>query len=68
MNASTSTAPRIAFTVFLTLFLLGMTFSLSHRGHAQDDAPQAKLSSSIAGDGTGTIVVEARGQIPDPPV
>ncbi|TWT94622.1 hypothetical protein [Stieleria varia] len=35
---------------------------------AQEDADQATFSSSIGGDGTGSIVVEARGQLPKPPV
>ena len=35
---------------------------------AQENSEQARISSSIAGDGTGSIVVEARGQIPEPPL
>lgn len=35
---------------------------------AQDATNSANVSSSIADDGTGTIVVEARGQLPKPPV
>ncbi|MCS7469601.1 hypothetical protein NZK35_23370 [Stieleria sp. ICT_E10.1] len=68
MNASTSPVPKTAFAVFIALFLLVLPLPPSRPCHAQDQEPQAKLSSSIAGDGSGTIVVEARGQIPDPPV
>lgn len=35
---------------------------------AQDSAPGATVGASIGGDGAGRIVVEARGEIPKPPV
>ncbi len=35
---------------------------------AQEPAEQATINSSIGSDGTGTIVVEARGKLPEPPV
>ena len=35
---------------------------------AQSKADEATINSSIASDGTGTIIVEARGKLPDPPV
>lgn len=35
---------------------------------AQDNTNSASVNSSIGDDGTGTIVVEARGQLPKPPV
>ncbi|MEQ1904906.1 MAG: hypothetical protein ABL888_12030, partial [Pirellulaceae bacterium] len=35
---------------------------------AQDTTNSANVSSSIGDDGRGTIVVEARGQLPKPPL
>jgi hypothetical protein len=35
---------------------------------AQEQPEQASVSSSIGKDGTGTIIVEARGQLPEPSV
>ncbi len=36
--------------------------------HAQEKSAQAGVSTSIGSDGTGTIIVEAHGQLPKPPV
>ncbi|WP_182867425.1 hypothetical protein [Stieleria mannarensis] len=68
MNAPTSSPRKATLVVLVTLFLLGPLSLYQHPCHAQDDAAQANINSSIAADGTGTIIVEARGQIPEPPV
>ncbi len=53
--------------------LFAMFVLATLHGSAQDEAEQPKpeqanIHSSIGEDGTGTIVVEARGQLPKPPV
>ncbi len=50
------------------LGLIGLTILLGLTCHAQQQPGQANINSSIGPDGTGTIVVEARGQLPKPPV
>ncbi len=46
--------------IFFTLCLLPCL--------AQNEAQRASINSSIGDDGTGTITVEARGHLPEPPV
>lgn len=52
----------------LRLCLIVLTGSLALSCNAQDETEQASISSSIGSDGTGKIVVEARGTIPKPAV
>src|SRR6056297_186611 len=72
---STSSSP--VFTTVLRdvarVSLFAMFVLATLHGSAQDEAEQPKpeqanIHSSIGEDGTGTIVVEARGQLPKPPV
>jgi hypothetical protein len=55
-----NTIVRIGLLIFVSL--------VASNSLAQDATNSANVSSSIADDGTGTIVVEARGQLPKPPV
>ncbi|QEG38095.1 hypothetical protein UC8_00480 [Roseimaritima ulvae] len=55
------------------LALICFAIPLTISGHAQDDPAEqepagASVQTSVAEDGRGTIVVEARGQLPEPPV
>ena len=59
---------RNAFRVAKPLCLLTLICLMSLSSLAQDESDGATISSSIGNDGTGTIVVEARGQLPKPPV
>ncbi len=36
--------------------------------HAADESGKASVSTALSGDGAGTIIVEARGQLPKPPL
>ncbi|MGB7329236.1 MAG: hypothetical protein WBD31_30420 [Rubripirellula sp.] len=51
----------LAFTSLVLLVFLQPCF-------AQEDAERANIHSSINDDGTGKIIVEARGTLPEPPV
>ena len=70
---STTTLPmfRNSLTFFTLMGLLGL-FSLaslmSLPCRAQEETDQASVSSTIGRDGTGTFIVEAHGQLPEPPV
>jgi len=57
--------PPFSFVTSMALVGLALT---SLPGLAQEKSGQASISSSIGNDGTGTIIVEARGQLPEPPV
>ncbi len=59
---------RKSLRIVTQLSLLGLISLMSLPCRAQEEADQANISSSIRNDGTGTIVVEARGQLPKPPV
>lgn len=48
--------------------LIGITILISPVSYGQNDSSRASINSSIGGDGTGTIVVEARGRLPEPPL
>ena len=70
---STTTLPMFgkSLTFFTPMGLLGLvslTSLMSLPCHAQEEPDQASVSSSIGRDGTGTFIVEARGQLPKPPV
>ena len=71
MNAQTSPMFRRSSTFFAPMGLLGL-FSLaslmSLPCHAQEKPDQASVSTSIGSDGTGTFIVEAHGQLPEPSV
>lgn len=54
-------------TIILRLWVTILLSILATNALAQDNS-SANLNSSIADDGTGTIVVEARGQLPKPPL
>ncbi len=56
---------RCPMVFFLLVLLITL---LSHSTEAQDAPGGASINSSIGHDGTGTIVVEARGQLPKPRV
>jgi hypothetical protein len=59
---------RIASQLCLCFGIFGLFVSLGHPCCAQQSSDRATLHSSIGDDGTGTIVVEARGRLPEPPV
>lgn len=50
------------------LCILALISFMSLSTHGQEDPAGATINSSIGNDGTGTIIVEARGQLPKPPV
>jgi hypothetical protein len=60
--------PPFSLVTSLALVGLVLTTLTSLPGLAQEKSGQASISSSIGNDGTGTIIVEARGQLPEPPV
>ena len=68
MNTKTSLMFRTSLTFFAPMGLLGL-FSLASLMtlpcRAQEKPDQASVSSSIGRDGTGTFIVEARGQLPN---
>jgi hypothetical protein len=68
MNATIMPMFRSAFVLVMAPGLFGLISLLSHPCLAQDESGQASISSSIGNDGTGTIIVEAHGQLPEPPV
>jgi len=68
MNETALPMFRHALRVAKPLCLLALISLMSHSSHAQDEPDGATINSSIGNDGTGTIVVEARGQLPKPPV
>ena len=56
-------------TCTLTTFsLLSLLTLMQTIGGAQEPDNAASVNTSIGSDGTGTIVVEAHGQLPKPPV
>lgn len=63
MNSITMLSLKNAFAASAVLVLLCVTTL-----HAQEPSEKASINSSIGNDGTGTIIVEARGQLPKPPV
>ncbi len=70
---STTTLPmfRKPFTFFTPIGLLGLislASLMSIPGRAQEESDQAEVSTPVGSDGTGIIIVEARGQLPKPPV
>jgi hypothetical protein len=71
MKTTTLPISRITFLLFTFMGLLGLislTSLTSLPCRAQEKSDQASIKSSIGDDGTGTIVVEARGRLPKPPV
>ena len=52
----------------LLLGLFGLTCLTTRPCGAQEQAGQATINGTIGRDGTGTIVVEARGTLPEPPL
>jgi hypothetical protein len=68
MNTATWHMSKKAFSFFKQLTLLGLIGLMILPARGQEPPEQASIHSSIAKDGTGTIVVEARGQLPKPPV
>lgn len=57
---------RFNTTVCKITFLLAVVVLTNTPCLAQQDAERASINSSIADDGTGMIVVEARGKLPEP--
>ncbi len=68
MNARTFPMCRYASAFFASLVLLGLIAFTSRPCRAQEKSDQASISSSIGNDGSGTIIVEAHGQLPKPRV
>ncbi|TWU42660.1 YfgM family protein [Novipirellula artificiosorum] len=56
------------FRVASDLIVLGLVSLIGFPCHAGDEIDGARFSSSIGPDGTGSIVVEAHGHLPEPPV
>ncbi|MCA9136959.1 MAG: hypothetical protein KDB00_09370, partial [Planctomycetales bacterium] len=54
--------------MYKSILLLGILGLLVHPCVAQETSERATINSSIGHDGTGSIVVEARGRLPEPPV
>jgi hypothetical protein len=53
---------------FKSIWLLSLLPLMSAIGGAQEPSNATSVNTSIGSDGTGTIVVEAHGQLPKPPV
>ena len=68
MNQIILSISRHAFRIVQPLCLLALISLMSLSSRAQEPLDGASINSSIGNDGTGTIVVEARGQLPKPPV
>ncbi|MCH7685518.1 MAG: hypothetical protein IH899_02350, partial [Planctomycetes bacterium] len=71
MKAKTVPALRKSFSFFTPISLIGLISLASLMSlpcRAQKPADQASVSTSIGSDGTGSIIVEAHGQLPKPPV
>ena len=71
MNAIAWPMSRNSLTVFASIALLGLVSLMGMMSvpcYAQEEDDQASISSSIGKDGTGTIIVEAHGQLPEPSV
>ena len=68
MNTTTTPVFRHILTYSTLLGWLGLISLISLPCRAQEDSDQASVTSSIGDDGTGTIVVEAHGRLPEPPV
>ncbi len=71
MNATTCPKSKTLAIVFVAICLLGSSWLVGTTDRccfAQDEPEQANVSSSIGNDGTGSIIVEARGHLPEPPV
>ncbi len=66
----TKTLPMFknAFYFLKSLSLLAIISLMSLPCLAQEESEQASINSSIGNDGTGTIIVEAHGKLPEPPV
>ncbi|TWT84831.1 hypothetical protein CA13_63120 [Planctomycetes bacterium CA13] len=67
---TTKAAPMFknVFFCFASLSLFGFISLTSFPCQAQEESERASINSSIGEDGTGTIIVEARGHLPEPPV
>ncbi len=71
MNTTTLPMSRKTCALMAPSVLIGLISLASPmipRCHAQENSGQASVSSSIGSDGSGTIIVEAHGQLPKPPV
>ena len=71
MNATAPVMFRNAISVFLPLSLLGligMPILIGVTCLAQETADQASIRSLKDGDGSGIIIIEGRGSLPEPPV
>lgn len=68
MNAPNLPMSRNTFGVFTSFGILGLLSLMILPCYAQEESDQASESSSTGEDGTRTIIVEARGPLPKPPV
>jgi hypothetical protein len=68
MNESARPMFRRNLQVRNSLCLLTLITLMSAMTQGQEAPDGASINSSIGNDGTGTIIVEARGQLPKPPV
>ncbi len=68
MNTRITEMCKTVITLIKPSCLLALISVMSLSSHAQDEPDGASINSSIGNDGTGTIIVEAHGQLPKPPV
>jgi len=71
MNAITRSMSKTSQTIFRAVCVLELaclTGMTSQSGYAQEMPDRTSVNSSIENDGTGTIIVEAHGQLPKKPV